>query len=86
MGLKKAIKEIIKKGKKRCRGCNNLRGICIIKATEREYTCPCLVCPVIVMCKIACEPFEKQTEYAHRIFNFEKELRSGNVYNQRKNT
>ena len=60
------IKSYMRRGRDKCPGCQ-LRGLCIIKATKREYTCPCLVCPVLVMCKIACKPFDKQQEYAHRI-------------------
>ncbi len=74
----------IKLAKKKCFGCT-LSGFCVIKATGREYTCPCLVCPVFVMCKVACEPFTKQTKYAHSVFNFQTELKSHEI-NERKNT
>ena len=58
--------DLAKKGNDYCRGCTMI-GMCIIKAMEREYTCPCLVCPVLVMCKVACDPFTAQREFANRI-------------------
>jgi len=62
------IKEALKKGRKRCEGCN-MRGICVIKSADLEHICPCLECVVLVMCNKGCNEFDKISKLANAILN-----------------
>lgn len=62
------FKEYIIRGRERCPGCQ-IRGICPIKAIEMKHICPCLECPVLVMCKKGCDQYENACKISNAILN-----------------